>query len=40
MFFSKERELVGGNNGGFRSGEIIGGKIVIIDIEIEFVFSL
>lgn len=35
MLFSKEREPVGGNNGGVRSGETTGRKTAIIDTETE-----
>lgn len=40
MLFSKEREPVGGNNGGVWPGETTGGKTAIIDAETEPVLSL
>lgn len=40
MLFSKEREPVGGNNGGVRPGETTRGKTAIIDTETEPVLSL
>lgn len=40
MLFSKEREPVGGNNGGVGPGETTGGKTAITDAETEPVLSL
>lgn len=40
MLFSKEREPVGGNNGGVRSGETTGRKTAIIDTETEPILRL